>query len=909
MGIRLLYAKITGYIGIAGLPSIEIDFTKCKNNVIAISGVNGVGKSRLLNAITSILPDNSDCFIPTMEASKIFQLSDGISVYDIMILHPLGSNNKRGTSKAYIKKDNIELNSNGNITSYKDIVFSEFGLDYGFLSLSRLSGDDRGLVDKRPAERRKFVSSKLDSLDIYNEMYKTLNKKCSIFRSYVNNFSTKIQNIGDENYLQTTIVSINSRLMSLQTQMEECKKNYNKCDALLSINNIDDNLKNRYNELSNTIDNINNALKNKNNQRDKFYNTVIVKEYGDVTDTNQSISTINNDIEYYNSLLSEKTVMSRELLGKITILQDNISNINLKLEKKKLEINPEITQAIKNYEFEMKGIEEQFRKIGIYDISNILPEEIDYLFTTVDQVLTGIDCFYDNIDSDNLSILQDLDFDDIKINSILKDMNNKINAIKVEKQQMNETMIDMRIDLKIINTLEMRPTECNINSCSFISEALSLIETKYKSKENFESEFNSIEQKINELNNIENELMNNIKKYESVLSKCKIILSVIQIINTNHRILSKFSIVNKILDRSIFLSMIINGSKFNFLRDLHIYNNISNSIIEYNSKKDILNNLQTQEKIQLNISNLVEEYENELKDKTAELDNTTMEYDKSVKDIGFTNSIIIEMNKKKERFVRLKDMDLEIIEINEEINKYRKEFEKLRVIFQSCSDTIEEMSRLKQSMNNLQLEISPLEEQKRQIEAQLLMLDNYKKDYQLYKDKYDLVEKLQKYSSPGKEGIQELFLDLFMSKTLDLSNQLLSMIFNGKYKLLPYSIKDGEFRMPFLSNGFIVDDVSSGSRSQKCMMGMIISLVMRNQSSTKFNITSLDEIDSGLDHDNRYLFVDVLYKIISILNIEQLFIVSHSIELSTSNVDVILLSNEPEYLEMFSSANIIYKNI
>ena len=909
MGIRLLYAKITGYIGIAGLPSIEIDFTKCKNNVIVISGINGIGKSRLLNAITSILPDGSDCFIPTMEASKVFQLSDGMTVYDITILHPLGNNNKRGTSKAYIKKDGIELNPNGNITSYKEIVFSEFGLDYGFLSLSRLSGDDRGLVDKKPAERRKFVSSKLDSLDVYNEMYKTLNKKCSIFRSYVNNFSTKIQNIGDENYLQTTIVSINSRLISLQTQIEECKKNYSKCDALLSINNIDEDLKNKYNELSIKIDNIDRSIKDKNNQRSKFYDTVIVKEYGDITDIEESILMINNDIEYHNSLLSEKTIVSRELLGKITVLQDNISSINIKLDKKKQEVNSEIDQAIKNYRTELSNIEHQFVKIGIDDISNILPEEINYLFSIVEQIIVGIDSFYENIDSSDIIVLQELNFDNGKITSTLHELNDKINNIKNERQRLSDIIIDMRMDSKIINTLQMRPKECDINSCSFISEALSLIETKYNSKENFEYEFNNKEQKINNLNDKEYELQNEIKKYESILSSCNIILSVIQIIDKNYRILSKFSITNRILDRDKFLSMIVNGSKFNFLRDLTIYNNISNSIIEYNSKKDILKNLETQQKIQLNINNLIKEYETELNDKTIELDNTTKEYDKSMKDIDFLNNLIVEMNKKKERFNRLKDIDLEIDHISEERNKYKEEFEKLSVVFQSCSDTIEEMGRLSQTIKNIQSEINPLEEQKKQIEAQLIMLDNYKKEYQLYKDKYDLVEKLQKYSSPGKGGIQELFLDLFMSKTLDLSNQLLSMIFNGKYKLLPYSIKDGEFRMPFLSNGLIVDDVSSGSRSQICMMGMIISLVMRNQSSTRFNITSLDEIDSGLDHDNRYLFVDVLYKIISILNIEQLFIVSHSIELSTSNVDVILLSNEPEYLEMFSSANIIYKNI
>ena len=110
-----------------------------------------------------------------------------------------------------------------------------------------------------------------------------------------------------------------------------------------------------------------------------------------------------------------------------------------------------------------------------------------------------------------------------------------------------------------------------------------------------------------------------------------------------------------------------------------------------------------------------------------------------------------------------------------------------------------------------------------------------------------------------------------------------------------------------MRDGFTIDDVSFGSRSQICMIGMIVSLVMRHQASDHYNITSLDEIDSGLDHENRYLFVDVLYKMVSILNIEQLFVISHSIELSTNLVDVIQLSDKEEYNDMFQNSNVIFK--
>ena len=145
-----------------------------------------------------------------------------------------------------------------------------------------------------------------------------------------------------------------------------------------------------------------------------------------------------------------------------------------------------------------------------------------------------------------------------------------------------------------------------------------------------------------------------------------------------------------------------------------------------------------------------------------------------------------------------------------------------------------------------------------------------------------------------------------MNKTLDLANQLLSMIFQGQYRLLDYVINQDEFRMPFIGNGLVVDDISSGSTSQVCIMGMIINLVLLNQASTKYNITRLDEIDGGLDHQNRYMFVDILQKIIQILDIEQLFIISHSAESALSNVDIIQLAELEDYDDIFTGGNIIY---
>ena len=164
-----------------------------------------------------------------------------------------------------------------------------------------------------------------------------------------------------------------------------------------------------------------------------------------------------------------------------------------------------------------------------------------------------------------------------------------------------------------------------------------------------------------------------------------------------------------------------------------------------------------------------------------------------------------------------------------------------------------------------------------------------------------------KYSSPTSDSIQALFMSIYMDKTLQMVNQLLGMMFGGNYRILEYIINDSEFRIPFIGNGLAVDDISSGSTSQKCMMGMIINLVLSSISSGKYNIVSLDEIDGGLDDANRYMFVDVLQNISNILNFDQIFIISHSVESALNNVDVVLLSSDQTYVDQFGNANIIYQ--
>ena len=170
--MRLLNAHFIGLKGIynkSRVKEISIDFTKCIHNMVMIIGKNGYGKSTLIEVLNP-LPDAPSMYLDGMDGLKEISYIDNGDVYKITIRYPITSNGQRGQTKAFIQEIHsdgsfIELNPNGNIGSFKEVLYSRFNLDPSFMSLSKLSIENRGIVDKKPSERKKYVALQLESTE------------------------------------------------------------------------------------------------------------------------------------------------------------------------------------------------------------------------------------------------------------------------------------------------------------------------------------------------------------------------------------------------------------------------------------------------------------------------------------------------------------------------------------------------------------------------------------------------------------------------------------------------------------------------------------------------------------------------------------------------------------------------
>ena len=64
----------------------------------------------------------------------------------------------------------------------------------------------------------------IGSLDVYNNIYKNLNKKANIFKSHINTLTSKIQNVGDEANLRSTLSALVTKQKRINELLEDSKR-------------------------------------------------------------------------------------------------------------------------------------------------------------------------------------------------------------------------------------------------------------------------------------------------------------------------------------------------------------------------------------------------------------------------------------------------------------------------------------------------------------------------------------------------------------------------------------------------------------------------------------------------------------------------------------------------------------
>ena len=898
--MRIEFVALDNYIGIfngTGKRHIEFDFTQCKN-VIAIRGFNGSGKSTLMRTLNPF-PDSNEMLIPGLEAHKRIIYLKNEFRYIIDIIYPIKNNGERATSKVSILKLNWStgeqwaINPNGNVSEAKELIMNEFELDNNYITLSQLSSEDRGLADKRPAERKKFVNDILSDLTAYNSMYKILTKKSSTLKALTSSINMKIDRILNGrslNNLKDELAMIEKKLKSEELEREEILQEIGALDFLIvnkkkDLEEYDNNII-KQSALNKVIETISSDIVTI--RGNYFYSTQgdkIVDDLGDpyknpnLTDSINAIkrNIITEKISYQAKFKND--FKESEKLGNINSeIKDKIDKIRMQLSILTDNNAQDPEEFIKSFKENLDSRNQILDEINKRNASklfesNITIEKLDMMKAQLDYIMNRI-----NI---NLPIYDTPDGYSVKIDKV----SSKIRNSEIARDEIVKKLLQMNgISEDLINSKV--PKGCKIKDCP-MRLAIEKAEKDNHQIQELKKDLDACDNIIKESKQYMEDLS---IRYRESLSRSELLTHynsfsdiILALLSFDTNTKSSFdSITSKVWENPDLYNRTVSTlidkyiDIFNMKAQYEALQTTYINTVDLYTK--IINKVDQIKELKENESALVREYKkNNIE--LVKLESSCKEYNGYIADINTELDIL---DRLLPLATALKEKHESLAQVTEIINKAKENID-------SVKDNMNHRAKLIAESNSFADSIEKLRICYNNTNQDFRMAAEYINELTQYNNTYQKIETVKKYTSPTT-GIQTLFMEAYMNNVLIVANQLLQLMFNGQFILQPFVINESEFRIPCAGNGYLNDDISSMSTSQICIISMIISFAMLYNSSSCYNILKLDEIDGGLDTNNRLHFISMLNQVMAIMKCEQCFIISHNAELETGEISTIQMA-------------------
>ena len=881
--MRLLRLRLENYIGIyngMGLSSIEIDFSKCIHKVLIIKGDNGTGKSTIFKALTP-LADSSIDYIPDKTAIKEIAYETDFQTILNIKYESIVKDGIRRPTKCYLNRLNPDgsienLNPSNNITTAKEVIYDILGIDDNFITLSQLSANKKGLGGLKPSERKRYVNSIISSLAAFNSIHKLITTKSTVLKSIIDSYVTKLSQIGNIAIVEDAIKKDTAALQELD----------NKKNGLISeIATIKAELS-RLDSSGNFLDDYKNLSMRK---------IILEKEIRDLPDieeySEEKLIQYEKDMAKYEANEEMLSSRAKELLDEESKINNNITELTIKLDSLyNKDHMDDLNSKIESTKKELESYKPYFHLFKTYkDIS-----EQDY--ETVKLVIEKFNSTVENIFQTYSETVRKESMNSLRTGKkeVILDHTEILSGL--EKQ-----LEDLRTEKRDVEFLNNRskdynkiPDDCNHKSdCPFIKD---VVEAKnaLRSRQSLYSLSTKINSTLDAIESAKNLAEENMIKTQCLYE----MKSILEYIQSMSKIIRKFPGTESLDSVNTLYHNIEHGIRLNFESvdkyqefknistivsaledDLHSYETAKEKLISANAEIRIL-----QEKIDTDLKNLSTIRDSKLSifAEIEKIRSSKMEIEIVLDSIRYAK-----INKAK-----FEEVSVELDEITNKIES----MEKNTVLIKDLTDKLNRRASELSALQNTDLPAisKAIEENK----YRMVLFEQYTRDSQEYAAKYNEVQMIKKYTSI--HGIQTVYMSVFMNSILNTTNTLLRLLFGGRFALQPFIINENEFNIPCAdSEGRVREDISLMSDSQLSMISMLISFVLLRNSSNRYNIIKLDEVDDNLDSMNRIQFSILIEQIMNDLGFDQCLIISHNNELDLSNTDIVILKMESQ--EMIDS--------
>ena len=844
--------------GAMGLNKLELDFTNHNNRITLIIGSNGSGKTG--GILANLHPyaglghleerEDSDLIIKGKKGHK--QIIFCTKKHEYVIDHFytwLGKDKSRKIS-SYCKKDGIELNKTGLVTTFNTIIESEFGIDINFLKLMR-EIDDFIKDQKKVAERSSLLN---------NALKIAIDKKRKL-------------NVEDLTLLNEEIEKKEKRVNSLKKEKENTIKKF-----FAYKGSIDSSTLERFDEL------VNKYKKSITDLKEEYYKLPKPNFVHIIQENTNILESYNNELRELNNKKNELTSILATMKSQYFAMDDKIREINNKmieatenimLDKEISNKESELTNYLNKLESDVNKYETEYENELIPSLSR---SELDSDLDKLHMILFHIEELH-TMSDESLDILSklylkyDLDYDKM--------------SKKIQKKSKEISYMISQLTNKDNNELIVLylPDKCSEwKECPYYHYG------KMKCK---------IENKQNKIES----LLVKQKAYEEVNTIIGSLIAIRKILSLRKNNITAYEVTEK----GVIESVIYGDIKY-FI-DEEILNKLNTHIESYEiylaNKKNIdetkknLERINDTNKYIKELLNEKDSYMNDIKNIAIQINNKNKELEPINSQISIIESMILDYN-------IFMNLSFNKMRIENELKEAKYELDKLKKLE---NDKIEYDRREKEYNENISFltyTINQEETELYNLKKKDSIFKELEKEIEEIQIFYDYVELIKK-SVSNKEGIPKEYVIYYCRALRNIANEIIRDIYGGDLELDIFEITDTKFNIPYITKGVRVEDIRFASQAEVSVATIALSFAILFQFLPKYNIILLDEIDGPLHSKNKDRLFASLESHLDKIGREQLFWITQSKMYNDYPVNLIITDPNYPTSEFSNKSSIIFQ--
>lgn len=841
--MKITYIKLVNVAGIhvgAHDDILEIDFKDAYNKIVSIQGANSSGKSTLLSSLTPFpsvtsLDERSSLpyIIPGREGSKEIHYQDGDDVY--VIKHTYKPRKDGGhTTKSNFSKNGEELNKNGNVSSFLKLVELHMGITPEMLRLLRLGSNVKSFVTLTPAGRKEYIGQLIEDIDIYLEIHKEMNDELKVVRTLLkaNNQSIYDTHIDDVDTEKSVLKAIDKDIHHKEKEHDRLTAALAGIQQIMAANDIND-LQRRKNQAENSIaefDEIDRQIK------------LAGLEKSSLDELIQKRNKLSEQKTSLEAKITSTKMMIDQLFSRTEQLSRSVKRISTGNDLRSLQ---ELVHSLQVYVNNVPESVKNFRP------SNVTSTELVELMTKLNEFNRTVHTLYSYGDKP-LDIYLDLITTGASFPEWFEEQRQALAS------RVNSNDLTALVDTVFGKDVVILPA-CNseFQDCPYYRLANVLVEMK------------------NDREILDTETLNYVNViYRNMAS----IFRTLDITDASNLP----AVIGDILTRDSVLTNLSKRRPPFDTYNLSTYLNLLTEFEVYRSKFEKLKEARNQ--LDMYQRSGIDAQLKEIEDTKAQISKYKDQVAETEKEISSVKNKIEEM-----------DRHIGLLTKYTDSLKYRTVMEDTLT---SVSKILEPLMNASQEQRETSYKLSVVDDEIRELRERYIrkeaQLNEYKRlvdeSKRLNKRFTDMTHIMEAVSTT--KGIPVIYMSNYLDRIQKIANNLLQLTYGDDLTLAKFKVTKDTFEIPFIRGTTLIPDIRYASQSELSLVTMALSFALVYGVSGNYNILLLDEVDAGLDEDYRYAFLTMLDEQMSMLNAEQVFVISHNLgQMSNVAMDAIKMSS------------------